>query len=87
MKLKQGVIISQVENEYVAVFAGEAGKACSGMMRMNKVSAYIMELLQIETDEEQIIRALLDKYEVSYEDARKSVLFVIEQVKKAGILE
>ena len=35
MKLKDGVIISQVENEYVAVFAGEAGKACSGMMRMN----------------------------------------------------
>ncbi len=86
MKLKQGVIISQVENEYVAVFAGEAGKACNGMMRMNKVSAFILELLQNETDEEQIIQALLDKYEVSYEDARKSVVYVIEQVKKAGVL-
>ncbi len=86
MKLKQGVIISQVENEYVAVFAGEAGKACSGMMRMNKVSAFILELLQNETDEEQIIQALLDKYEVSHEDARKSVVYVIEQIKKAGVL-
>ncbi len=86
MKLKQGVIISQVENEYVAVFAGEAGKACSGMMRMNKVSAFILELLQNETDEDQLIQALLDRYEVSYEDARKSVIYVIEQVKKAGVL-
>ncbi len=86
MKLKDGVIISQVENEYVAVFAGDAGKACSGMMRMNKVSAYIMELLQKETDEEKLVAALLDRYEVSEEDARKSVCFVIEQVNKAGIL-
>lgn len=86
MKLKQGVIISQVENEYVAVFASEAGKACSGMMRMNKVSAFILELLQNETDEDQLIQALLDRYEVSYEDARKSVIYVIEQVKKAGVL-
>lgn len=86
MKLKDGVIISQVENEYVAVFAGEAGKACSGMMRMNKVSAFIMELLQQETDEDRLVAALLDRYEVSEEDARKSVRFVIEQVNKAGIM-
>ncbi|MBP3391373.1 MAG: PqqD family protein [Clostridia bacterium] len=86
MKLKDGVIISQVENEYVAVFAGEAGKACSGMMRMNKVSAFIMERLQQETDEAQLVAALLERYEVSEEDARKSVLFVIDQVNKAGIM-
>lgn len=86
MKLKDGVIISQVENEYVAVFAGDAGKACSGMMRMNKVSAFIMELLKHETDEEQLVAALLERYEVSEEDARKSVVFVIEQVNKAGIM-
>ena len=86
MKLKDGVIISQVENEYVAVFAGEAGKACSGMMRMNKVSAFILELLQSETNEDQIVGALLDRYEVSEEDARKSVQFVIDQVNKAGIM-
>ena len=86
MKLKDGVIISQVENEYVAVFAGEAGKACSGMMRMNKVSAFIMELLKTDTTEDQLVAALLDRYEVSEEDARKSVCFVIEQVNKAGII-
>ena len=86
MKLKDGVIISQVENEYVAVFAGEAGRACSGMMRMNKVSAFIMERLQQETDEAQLVAALLERYEVSEEDARKSVLFVIDQVNKAGIM-
>ena len=86
MKLKDGVIISQVENEYVAVFAGDAGKACSGMMRMNKVSAFIMELLQNDTNEDQLIAALLERYEVSEEDARKSVVFVVDQVRKAGIL-
>lgn len=86
MKLKQGVIISQVENEYVAVFAGEAGKACSGMMRMNKVSAFILELLQNETNREQLVDALLERYEVSREDAQKSVDFVIDQVHKAGVM-
>ncbi|MBR5279875.1 MAG: PqqD family protein [Clostridia bacterium] len=86
MKLKDGVIISQVENEYVAVFAGEAGKACSGMMRMNKVSAFILERLQNETNEDQLVSALLDRYEVSEEDARKSVRFVVDQVNKAGIM-
>ncbi len=87
MKLKQGVIISQVEQEYVAVFSGEAGKACSGMMRMNQVSAYIMELMMTDTDENALVAALLDRYDVDEVNARKSVCFVIEQVTKAGILE
>ena len=87
MKLKQGVLISQVEDNFVvAVFTGEAGKACNGMLRMNAVSAYLLQQLQSDTDEDRLTASLLERYEGSEVDARKSVRKVISELEKAGLL-
>ena len=55
MKLKSGVIINEINGEYVAVAAGEAGKAFNGMIKMNGTAAFIAKTLQNETDEDGIV--------------------------------
>lgn len=87
MKLKEGIILSKMDDAYVAVAAGEAGKSFSGMVRMNATAAFIFEQLKEESDMDRLTAALLDAYEgVSEEQARRSAEGVVAQLSEAGLL-
>ena len=87
MKLKDGVIIAKNDNEFIIVTTGEAGKAFSGMIRLNGTAAYIAECLKYEISKMDLVDALLKKYEVSEEVAEKSVCAVIEKLSSVGLIE
>lgn len=88
MKLKEGIILSKMDDAYVAVAAGEAGKSFSGMVRMNETAAFIFERLKEETDVDALTRAILDTYDgVTEEQARRAVEGVIGQLTDAGLLK
>lgn len=86
MKFKDGVIITKNGDEHIIVAAGEAGQMFSGMIKMNSTAAFIAELLQSETTEESLIDRLLEKYEVTPEQARLAVLSVLEKFRSAGLI-
>ena len=86
MKVKDGVIITKNGDEHIIVAAGEAGQMFSGMIKMNSTAAFIAELLQSETTEESLIDRLLEKYEVTPEQARLAVLSVLEKFRSAGLM-
>ena len=86
MKFKDGVIITKNGDEHIIVAAGEAGQMFSGMIKMNSTAAFIAELLQSETTEESLIDRLLEKYEVTPEQARLAVLTVLEKFRSAGLI-
>ena len=87
MKLKSGIIINEINGDYVAVAAGEAGKAFNGMIKMNGTAAFIAKTLQNETDEDGVVSALLAEYEVDEDTARQNVRAVIEKFKAAGLID
>lgn len=87
MKLKSGIIVNEINGDYVAVAAGEAGKAFNGMIKMNGTAAFIVKTLQTETDEDDIVAALLGEYEVDEETARQNVRAVIEKFRSAGLID
>ena len=86
MKFKDGVIITKNGDEHIIVAAGEAAQMFSGMIKMNSTAAFIAELLQSETTEESLIDRLLEKYEVTPEQARLAVLSVLEKFRSAGLM-
>lgn len=88
MKLKEGLIITQCGDEYIAVAAGEAGKAFSGMIKMNKTAGFIANQLSLgETDLQGIVNAMLEKYDVDESTARESAEKVISIFEKQGLIE
>ena len=87
MKLKSGIIINEINGDYVAVAAGEAGKAFNGMIKMNGTAAFIAKTLQNETDEDGVVAALLAEYVVDAETARQNVRAVIEKFRSAGLID
>ena len=87
MKLKTGVIVTKMDDQYVAVTAGEAGKAFNGMIKMNGTAAFIAKLLQNDISEDGIVDAICAEYDVDAETARVNVRAVVEKLASAGLVD
>ena len=87
MKLKEGVIVNEIDGQTIAVDAGNGRERFNGLIRMNKTGGFIMSLLQNDTDMDAIVRALTEKYDVTAEVARVNAAKVIDALAGAGLLE
>lgn len=86
MRLKSGFVVSKAGEDYVAVATGEAGKDFHGLVRNNETAAFLLEQLKKEKTEEELVQALLARYEVTEEKAREDVKVFVETIEKAGML-
>lgn len=87
MKLKQGIIIEHTKDGYVAVATGEAGRHFNGLVRNNSTANFIFEQLRTDKTEEELVEALLCKYDVSREKAENDVAMLISKIRRAGLLD
>ncbi len=87
MKLKEGFILQQVGNEYMAVATGEAAKDFNGLIRNNKTSNDIFSLLMTETTEEEVVDAMLEKYDAPREVIAEDVHRTILRLREAGFID
>lgn len=87
MKLKAGFVLHKAGEDYVAVATGELSKTFNGLIRNNAIAAFLYEQLLDERTEEELVQALLAKYEVEEQQARRDVAEFIEKLSGAGILE
>lgn len=87
MKLKEGIVLGNVDGENFAIATGKAMKDFNGVIHNNKTAAYIFELLQTEQTEDSLVEAMLQKYDVDEKTAREDVREIIDIIKKAGVLD
>ncbi len=87
MKLKEGIVLGNVDGENFAIATGKAMKNFNGVIHNNKTAAYIFELLQTEQTEDSIVEAMLEKYDVDEATVREDVRRIINIIKDAGVLD
>ena len=87
MKLKEGIIISEINGEFVAVPSGAASKSFNGMIRMNKTAAMIAKMLQSGAGEAQIVAAMCEQYEVDEQIAREDFNLIVQQLDALKLIE
>jgi len=87
MKLKEGFMLHKVDNEYMVVATGKAAEQFNGLIRNNKTADFIYQQLLKETTEEEIIEAMLQKYDAPREKITEDVHKIITQMRNAGLLE
>ena len=85
MKLRDQFVTKVVGDTQVMVAVG--GSAFSGVVRSNSTAAYIVDLLKEETSKDQIVAAMLEKYEVSEERASADVDKVLDTLRGIGALD
>ncbi len=87
MKLNDGVFLHQVGNEYMGVTQGDAAQSFNGLIRNNKTANSIMELLMVDTTEEKVVAAMLEKYDAPREIIANDVRKIVEKLRLAGLLD
>ena len=62
MKLRYEFSVMEMDGEYMAVPVGDNAEQFNGMLRMNDVSAGILDLLKEDTTPEAVHRVLRERY-------------------------
>lgn len=87
MKTSNEFIMREIAGEYVLVPIGKRALTFQGLVTMNEVGALIWEMLEKESDIDQIVSGILDEYEVDEQTPRKDVLDFIGFLKDCQIIE
>lgn len=87
MKRNANFLMREVAGSAVAVPVGEAAREFPGMIRLNEAGKYLWELLGQEQTPQSLTKALLDRYEVSEDQARQDVDAFLEHIRAVGALE
>ena len=85
MKLKDNFVTRDMGESQVMVAVG--GSAFSGIVRSNKTAAFIVDLLKTDTTREQILSAMLAKYDVDAQTAEKDIDKILETLRGIGALD
>ena len=85
MHLKKEFITHVVNGEQIMVAVGKAD--FSGLVRSNPTAGFIVDCLKTETDLKKITEAMLAKYEVDEETARRDAEAVIGKLRSIGAIE
>lgn len=86
LKIKDGFVVRNVAGETVALPTGD-GLNLNMMITLNSTGAFLWEKLQEPTDENALVEALLDKYNVQQDRAQRAVAAFVAQLRENGFLE
>ena len=87
MKIKKGFMLREVAGNYVVVAVGEASKSFNGVINLNETGAFLWKKLAEGIEENELVKQLLNEYEVSEEIAQNDVKVFVNKLKEADILE
>ena len=87
MKIKEGYVIRQVMGNYVVIATGEESRNFHGMVKLNETAASIWNYIADGKNEDEIIAAMMEQYEVEEQKLRDDVKKTIETLVAQGLVE
>jgi Coenzyme PQQ synthesis protein D (PqqD). len=86
MKLKDGFITHDFDGEQIMVAVGAAAGQFHGLVRSNRTAALIIECLKQDNTEEQVVEAVLGRFDASREKVTEDVHKIIVDLKQIGAI-
>lgn len=87
MKIIDGMVLTEVGSEWVAVPTGEASGVLHGIVRLNKTAKFVWDELAEGSSEDELVERMLATYDVDEATAKASVAKVVEQLLGAGLIK
>lgn len=85
MKIKEGLSLNEMGDEFVVV--ADNSELFRGMIKLNKSGAYVFELLKNEISAEDVVSAIVEKYDVDAKTAEKDFHEYLKAFERAELLE
>lgn len=87
MKLKYTFVLREVSGQVVAVAVGTDHGKFNGMVKLNRTGAFLMEELNgKERTREELLEAMVEKYDVSRERASENLDSFLQILRQGGLL-
>lgn len=86
MHIVPGFVVRQIAGETVAIPAGAAARALSGLLALNGSGKLLFELLQTPQTEDSLVSTLLEQYDTDCETARSDVTEFLQTLRENGVL-
>lgn len=87
MKIKEGYILDKIGDQPMAISTGYDADQFSGMVKLNGAGAYLWSMLEEEKEEEELVKALVEKYGIDAETAKRDLKNFLALLEEKGILE
>ena len=87
MKLKKNLVLREVAGTWVVLPLAEKALDFNGMLSLNETGVMLWHLLENECQEEELVTALLNEYDVGKDIASADVDEFLRTLRKAGCLE
>ena len=85
MRLSNNYVYHMSHGEAALIPTGDT--EFSGLVRGNKTLGALLELLQSDTTEEEMIRKLTERFNVTEETASRDVKRVLSELRKIGAID
>ena len=86
MKIKDGFMLRQFGEDYIVVAVGDDAEDFNKLITLNSVGAYIYNLLNNDMTYEEIVSAVLDKYDADRKTVENDINIFLADAKKAGLI-
>lgn len=87
MKIKEGFVLRSVADTWAAIPVGKAAAEFNGMLNLNDSGAVLWQCLEQGAQRDELLQVVLDRYEVTAEQAVNDVDSFLETLRKAGCIE
>jgi hypothetical protein len=87
MKIKNGFMLREIAGQWVVVPLGSRVVEFNSIMTLSESGAILWKLMEKGTDEDELVKALLEEYEADETVVRHDVKSFISSIKEKGICE
>ena len=87
MKIKDGYILREVAGNNIIVAVGGESVTFDGIKTLNETGVFLWRNIEKGMDEDALVKALLEEYEVDEETAKKDVKEFVFLLINNGLVE
>lgn len=87
MKIKEGFMLRQFGEDYIVVAVGDGAEDFNKLITLNSVGQFIYSELGADKTRDELIDAVMNKYEVKRAVAEADLEVFLGNLKKAGLLD
>lgn len=87
MKIHKEFVLREIGGEYVIIPTGKTLLTFKGLITVNEVGADLWKMLQSEVTFDDLLRGILDTYDVDEETAREDIQEFLDTMIAGGILD
>ena len=86
MRIKEGYVLKEVAKEFIVVPVGDEAINFNGILTLNKTAKLLFETLLNDVEIKDLVKVLLDKYDINEEQALKDVNEFVHILESRNIL-